>query len=60
MVQLIGVVAIGLFVTIASAVVWLTMKYTIGLRPSKEDEITGLDVSEVGMEAYPEFNRSSH
>ena len=60
LVQLIGVVAIGLFVTIASAVVWLTMKYTIGLRPSKEDEITGLDVSEVGMEAYPEFNRSSH
>lgn len=60
LVQLIGVVAIGLFVTIASAVVWLTMKYTIGLRPSEEDEITGLDVSEVGMEAYPEFNRSSH
>ena len=57
LVQLIGVVAIGLFVTIASAVVWLTMKYTIGLRPSKEDEITGLDVSEVGMEAYPEFRR---
>ena len=60
LVQLIGVVAIGLFVTITSAIVWLTMKYTIGLRPSKEDEITGLDVSEVGMEAYPEFNRSSH
>jgi len=57
LVQLIGVVAIGLFVTIASAVVWLTMKYTIGLRPSEEDEITGLDVSEVGMEAYPEFRR---
>jgi Amt family ammonium transporter len=60
LVQLIGVVAIGLFVTITSAIVWLTMKYTIGLRPSEEDEITGLDVSEVGMEAYPEFNRSSH
>jgi len=30
------------------------------LRPSEEDEIAGLDVSEVGMEAYPEFNRSSH
>jgi Amt family ammonium transporter len=33
------------------------LKYTIGLRPSEEDEIAGLDVSEVGMEAYPEFRR---
>ena len=57
LVQLTGVVAIGLFVTIASSAVWLTLKYTIGLRPSEEDEIAGLDVSEVGMEAYPEFRR---
>jgi Amt family ammonium transporter len=57
LVQLTGVVAIGLFVTIVSSAVWLTLKYTIGLRPSEEDEIAGLDVSEVGMEAYPEFRR---
>ena len=54
--QLIGIVSIGLFTVIASAIVWFVIKLTIGLRPSEEDEITGLDKSECGMEAYPEFN----
>ena len=55
MTQLYGVVAIGLFVSIVSAVVWFILKATVGLRPSEEEEMMGLDVSELGMEAYPEF-----
>ena len=55
MTQLIGVVVIGVFVTVVSAIVWLVLKAVTGLRPSEEEEMTGLDVSELGMEAYPEF-----
>ncbi len=55
MTQLYGVVAIGFFVSVVSAVVWLVLKATVGLRPSDEEEMIGLDVSELGMEAYPEF-----
>jgi Amt family ammonium transporter len=29
----------------------------MGLRPSEEDEIRGLDVAELGMEAYPDFTK---
>jgi Amt family ammonium transporter len=42
-------------VTVISAIVWLVLKAVTGLRPSEEEEMTGLDVSELGMEAYPEF-----
>lgn len=54
-VQAIGVLACAVFVSIASAIVWLALKYTIGLRVSDEDQMEGLDRSEVGIEAYPEF-----
>ena len=53
--QFIGVAATGAFVLVASSVVWLLIKYTIGVRCSEEDEYRGLDVSEIGMEAYPDF-----
>ncbi len=53
--QLIGIVAIGAFTFIASSIVWLALKATIGIRVSDEDESLGLDKSEVGVEAYPEF-----
>ncbi|RRH76661.1 ammonium transporter family protein [Falsigemmobacter faecalis] len=54
-VQLKGIVIIGLFVIVTSAIAWLVIKAVMGLRPSAEDEINGLDKSELGMEAYPEF-----
>ncbi|MCB1407441.1 MAG: ammonium transporter [Rhodobacteraceae bacterium] len=54
--QIIGFAAIGAFVLVVSAVVWIVLKATMGLRPSAEDEINGLDRSELGMEAYPEFS----
>jgi len=53
--QAIGVIAIGAFTFVASSIVWLALKATIGIRVSKEDEALGLDKSEVGVEAYPEF-----
>ena len=57
-VQLTSIVIVGAFVTVSSAVVWLVLKAIFGLRVSEEAEITGLDRSELGMEAYPEFSGS--
>ena len=57
--QITGVVATGIFVSIASAIVWFILKATIGVRPSAEEELAGLDVSETGIEAYPEFAHSN-
>lgn len=54
-VQGIGVAATGLFVCSASALIWMLLKVTIGVRVSAEDEQVGLDRVEVGLEAYPEF-----
>ena len=53
--QFTGVAATAVFVLIASSVVWLVIKYTIGVRCSEEDEYRGLDLAEIGMEAYPDF-----
>lgn len=54
-VQLLGIVAIGGFVSGVSGALWLTLKATMGLRVSPEEELTGLDKTELGLEAYPEF-----
>ncbi len=54
-VQALGVVAIGLFTFIASFAIWTLMKITIGVRVSEEEEMVGLDATEVGVAAYPEF-----
>ena len=53
--QIVGFAAIGAFVFVVSLVVWLILKATVGIRVSEEAEIMGLDTSELGMEAYPEF-----
>ena len=55
--QIFGFVAIGVFVTVVSAIVWLILKATMGIRVDEEAEINGLDMAELGMEAYPEFSR---
>jgi Amt family ammonium transporter len=57
--QIIGIVAIGAFMVITSSIVWLALKMTIGIRASEEDEANGLDMAELGLEAYPEFGRGS-
>ena len=55
MTQLTGIVAYGVFTFVASLVVWFILKATMGIRVSEEAEMDGLDMSELGMEAYPEF-----
>ena len=55
--QLYGIIVIGLFAFIASTIVWWIIAKTIGLRVSEEDELAGLDKSELGMDAYPEFTQ---
>jgi len=55
--QLVGVLLTAVWVSAASAIVWLALKYTIGVRPSEEEEMNGLDKAEIGVEAYPEFAR---
>ena len=59
MAQLVGIVSIGAFVIVTSLVVWTLLKFTIGLRPTEEQEFEGLDKSEIGLEAYPEFGAGS-
>ena len=55
--QATGVVAIGAFVIVTSAVTWLLLKFTIGIRCSEEEEMEGIDKVELGLEAYPEFSK---
>ncbi|SMF09487.1 ammonium transporter [Tistlia consotensis] len=57
--QIVGILAIGVFVSVTSAIVWLALKYTVGIRVSAEEEELGLDRAELGMEAYPEFGLGS-
>ena len=56
--QFIGVISIGVFVSVVSAIVWFAMKSTIGIRVSEEAELSGVDKAELGMDAYPDFSKS--
>jgi ammonium transporter, Amt family len=57
--QLIGIVGIFAWVFIASLVVWGILKAVMGIRISAEEEYEGTDLVECGLEAYPEFVKSS-
>ena len=54
-VQLLGIVAVGVFVFAASMLVWFVLKKTVGIRVPAEEEIAGLDIGEHGNRAYPDF-----
>ncbi|WP_299284191.1 ammonium transporter [uncultured Tateyamaria sp.] len=56
-VQLYSILVVGVFTVVASGIIWFILKVTMGIRVSEEDEINGLDMSELGMEAYPEFSK---
>ena len=56
--QITGIIAYGVFTFVASLVLWFILKAVMGLRVSEEAEIAGLDMSELGMEAYPEFSNA--
>ena len=53
--QIIGALTIFVWVFMASYIVWTILKATMGIRVSPEEEETGVDVGETGMDAYPEF-----
>ena len=55
--QLYSIIIVGLFVVITTAIVWYVLKAVFGIRVDEEAEMNGLDVSELGMEAYPEFSK---
>ncbi len=57
--QIVGVAAVGVFVCLTSSLVWLALKFTVGIRVSQEEESSGSDTVELGLEAYPEFGRGS-
>ena len=53
--QFISIVIVGVFVCVTAGIAWTFLKSTMGIRVGEEEEVSGLDVSELGMEAYPEF-----
>ncbi len=54
-VQLIGALSVMLWVMATTAVMFFAIKYSVGLRVSREEELRGLDIGEHGMEAYGGF-----
>jgi Amt family ammonium transporter len=50
--QATGVVAVGVFTFVLSYVAWSLIKMTVGMRVTPDEEMRGLDLSEMGMEAY--------
>ena len=56
--QFVGLLTIFGWVFGASFVAWYVIKMIMGIRVSEEEEFEGTDLSECGMEAYPEFTGS--
>lgn len=53
--QLVGAAVIFVWVFVASLIVWGILKAVLGIRVGEEEEYEGVDLSECGLEAYPEF-----
>ncbi len=53
--QLTGIASIFGWVFFTSFAVWFVLKKTMGIRVTEEEEYEGVDISECGLEAYPEF-----
>ena len=56
--QLFGIAAIFGWTFLASLAIWSILKFTMGIRVSQEEEYEGTDISECGLEAYPEFTKN--
>ena len=56
-IQITSIVIVGAFTFVVSFIVWLVINKIFGIRVSEEAELAGLDNSELGMDAYPEFSR---
>ena len=57
--QVYSIAVVGIFVFVVSFVIWMILKVTMGIRVEEEAEVMGLDTTELGMEAYPEFGKGS-
>ncbi len=55
LIQLKGILVVGVFTLVASLIFWYIIKAVLGLRVTEEEEIEGLDIGEHGNEAYPNF-----
>ena len=55
--QLIGALTIFVWVFVTSFITWTVLKLVMGIRVSDDEEFEGVDMSECGMEAYPEFTK---
>jgi Amt family ammonium transporter len=55
--QLLGIAMIFAWVFITSFIVWSVIKAVAGIRVSEEEEMEGVDKSECGLDAYPEFTK---
>jgi Amt family ammonium transporter len=55
--QIIGALTIFIWVFVTSFIVWMVLKAVIGIRVTEEEEDQGVDISECGLEAYPEFSK---
>ena len=58
--QLTGVGAAAVFCCLTAFIIIFTLKKTMGIRVSKEEEVEGLDIHEHGMDAYPDFRMNQH
>lgn len=53
--QIIGALTIFVWVFVTSFIVWKIIDAVMGIRVSEEEEYSGVDISECGLEAYPDF-----
>lgn len=53
--QFVGALTIFGWVFVTSLIVWAILKATMGIRVSEQEEYEGVDRTECGIEAYPEF-----
>ncbi|RKZ96157.1 MAG: ammonium transporter, partial [Gammaproteobacteria bacterium] len=58
--QLIGAATIFVWVFGTSFITWSVLKMVMGIRVTEQEEYEGVDLSECGMEAYPEFTNNTH
>jgi len=53
--QIVGMLTILVWVFVVSYITWMIIKMIMGVRVTEEEEYEGVDLTECGMEAYPEF-----
>ena len=53
--QLTGIGVIFAWTFVTSLIAWFIIKQVMGIRVGEQEEYEGVDISECGIEAYPEF-----